>query len=478
MVICCLLALALCLSAPALAYDNSGVYGVVQQGNLATFAQNIPASTIEMDASVMTNLSNAVFTSLNPDFRIDTVNNSDHIHTYNCACYFGTVLRNADNYIPGDCFQYLYRNAAKLGDGTRAHVLITYSDVHIYTPTPTHPRYDEDGGVYTGPTACAQGRTIRVANASKMHIGLRQTINIRIVDDAGDPVDGTFYFNMNDIDVRRDGNNNYTRLYQAALYDNFSEHIKLLSGAVSDAYVPQASGYKLRIENDGTNDHANGLTFIPTQDDNDTFNSGFVVLADAVGGITLTSCASAGGGYNSGGSFVRNKVDSFLLVDLPIYPITVSKTVTGSLGDRSREWTFTLTLKNADGSPVTDLKQPAGAQNWNDSDKTSGNYTFTLRHGESLTIPSLAGKTKYQLTEANPDGYRQSYTLNGGVSQKSGSTGQRSLTESAAVAYTNNLDTPIPTGVSDSVAPAIVLIALSALLLPALLLGRRRRGHD
>ena len=67
--------------------------------------------------------------------------------------------------------------------------------------------------------------------------------------------------------------------------------------------------------------------------------------------------------------------------------LTISKTVTG-YGDKTRDWNFTVTLMDQNGDPITNVSEPNGATNWDDSGKSNGVYKFTLKHGESLTIPS------------------------------------------------------------------------------------------
>ncbi|MBR3083854.1 MAG: hypothetical protein IKH03_04720 [Oscillospiraceae bacterium] len=454
-ILCCLLALALGLCGPVLALDYSGVAGVVQQGSLATFARRVPAATVTLDAARMDDPDSAVFTALRPDFALDA--DSAHEQTFGCACYIGATRMHADNYIEGPCFRYLYPDAARLADGTYADVLITYSDIHIFTPTQKAEDYLRYGSIYEGWTACARGRTVRAANNNQMHIGLLETVNIRIVGKGGYPVRGSFRFAVRDIDISREGQTNYTALFQAGRNGNFSEQIQILDGAVSPAYIPGAGTYRCLIEGEGGADSADGLRFLPGGNDNDSFNSGFVVLADAADGITL-NCWSSGGGVNPA-TGARNWQDSVLLATLPGYPLSVSKTVTGNLGDTARTWHFTLSLQNADGSPVTDLTAPEGARDWDDADRTSGKYSFTLRHGERLELPGLAENTRYQLTEEALDDYAQSYTVqdgsaNDGVTQYSRVTAQRTLSAAAALDFTGDRSEPEPEAEQEPAAEA------------------------
>ncbi|MBR7081615.1 MAG: hypothetical protein IKI49_02765, partial [Oscillospiraceae bacterium] len=108
-------------------------------------------------------------------------------------------------------------------------------------------------------------------------------------------------------------------------------------------------------------------------------------------------------------------VDTYLSEDTTIEYInhrdrdklTISKTVTG-YGDPNKDWTFTVTLVDQDGAPLTNITAPTGATGWDDSGKSNGVYKFTLKHGESLTITmptvfTATEHTKFTVSEAEAD---------------------------------------------------------------------------
>ena len=81
--------------------------------------------------------------------------------------------------------------------------------------------------------------------------------------------------------------------------------------------------------------------------------------------------------------------------------LTVSKTVTGEGGDKTKDWTFTVTLSN------TSISGTYGGMTF-----TDGIATFTLKDGESLTAAGLPAGVTYTVeeSEANEDGYTTNAT--------------------------------------------------------------------
>lgn len=92
--------------------------------------------------------------------------------------------------------------------------------------------------------------------------------------------------------------------------------------------------------------------------------------------------------------------------------LTIRKSVTGGRGDRSRQFTFTVTLADALGRPLTAAYPYSGSK--------SG--TITLKDGESVTITGLADNARYQVEEleANEDGYTTTADGAAGTVEKDG----------------------------------------------------------
>ena len=171
--------------------------------------------------------------------------------------------------------------------------------------------------------------------------------------------------------------------------------------------------------------------------------------------------------------------------DLGLYPttyrLTVSKTVTGALGDRDKLFEFKLTLNDAAGKPINGSFSYTGASTVDGVaapadgtlNVTAGAAAFRLKHGQSITIAGLPPQCVYTVTEpdAGTDGYDVSITVNGQAAESAAGT----LTADAAVAFTNSREPATPTGILLDSAPMLALVGLSLAGGALLLAGRRRR---
>lgn len=85
----------------------------------------------------------------------------------------------------------------------------------------------------------------------------------------------------------------------------------------------------------------------------------------------------------------------------PPVDLVISKNVTGNIGDRTKKYFFTLKIK---GIKSDFLKNDNGVVvNGADGNPVffdeNGEYRFSLKHGESLTLPQLTSGTMYSVTE-------------------------------------------------------------------------------
>ena len=87
-------------------------------------------------------------------------------------------------------------------------------------------------------------------------------------------------------------------------------------------------------------------------------------------------------------------------------PLTVTKTVGGTLGDTSQDFTFTLSLRDKSGADytqgITAIKSGAGMTQPETLTLTltqSGNYTFTLKHGQRIFLQIPYGSQQVEVTE-------------------------------------------------------------------------------
>ena len=91
--------------------------------------------------------------------------------------------------------------------------------------------------------------------------------------------------------------------------------------------------------------------------------------------------------------------------------LTVSKTVTGNQAteaDREKDFSFTVTLKDSAGNPLTGIYSYTGSAIDGAAVLTldnNGTATFQLSHGQSITIQEIPKDATYEVQETNSDGY-------------------------------------------------------------------------
>ena len=161
--------------------------------------------------------------------------------------------------------------------------------------------------------------------------------------------------------------------------------------------------------------------------------------------------------------------------------LTVSKTVAGNMGDRTKDFSFTLNITVNDKLSVnTTITAVKTAQDGDTSEVTvtvGSDSTFTLKHGETLAVPGLPEGTEYTVTETKDDDYTTTVDSTGGagtfdaennkVSNTVGSTGN---TE----AFTNTADKAVDTGIILDIAPYIIIFVI-AIVGAILFFGRKRK---
>lgn len=183
---------------------------------------------------------------------------------------------------------------------------------------------------------------------------------------------------------------------------------------------------------------------------------------------------------------VGKAVHRALFRNTPTVKLTVEKEVTGKLGNKTKEFSFSVEFTYPDGTPL------AGVTLGSYITDGDGKISFKLSHNESVTIPGLPYGCGYTVNETDYGEYTVTTEVRGddkfGDSTGSGedieygenkpSIHDDCLIASTTITYTNTLDPPVPTGVKDSNSPAVAGIATSLLLFAVLLLGRRSRRYD
>lgn len=167
--------------------------------------------------------------------------------------------------------------------------------------------------------------------------------------------------------------------------------------------------------------------------------------------------------------------------------ITISKTVTGMLGDTNK--TFTFRLMDANGNAVAIDNTDGTAITKNDNAAWTGtNGTFTLKHGGTITFNKLPVGT-YYVYELNENNELQHYktTWTGANTEQTtpieGSNERKAIVTIGAdgaktLAFTNHCGLLPDTGVLLDTLPYIVILAVVAGGVALLMLRKHRKEDD
>lgn len=116
------------------------------------------------------------------------------------------------------------------------------------------------------------------------------------------------------------------------------------------------------------------------------------------------------------------------------YDISVSKTVKGNQGDKSKNFEFVLKLTGSDGLVVPGSVDIEKNGNFETMKVVDGEVKFTLSHGEKIIFKKLPAGVKYEVTETVTDGYKMTCDNNSGV-----------LRINANIEFVNTKNVGIPT---------------------------------
>lgn len=163
---------------------------------------------------------------------------------------------------------------------------------------------------------------------------------------------------------------------------------------------------------------------------------------------------------------------------VPMYSqVTVSKTVTGALGDKAKEFSFTLTVKDdSNGNEITgEMKAQKGSAE--EFTIKSGN-TFTLKNGENIVFTNVPTGATVTVTEKDYTGTNGGYSTSyvAGDGQKMQGREARLTNISAGnhtIAFTNSKDVIPDTGITLHSMP--YLLVLAGVLVGGMAWMRRRK---
>ena len=129
--------------------------------------------------------------------------------------------------------------------------------------------------------------------------------------------------------------------------------------------------------------------------------------------------------------------------DTRVCTLTVSKTVSGNMGSKDKEFGFELVLGESSRVPVSFVRTKAdGSQESGTAVFSGGRCTFSLSHGDSIVFKNIVSGSSYRLAE--PEAENEGYTLSW--------TGQSegTLNADASVSANNDRNAVVSTGIASS----------------------------
>ena len=305
------------IARPVSENDPGSVEGVTVGDTINTFASAMPLSTVYIDNRHYEVPTSCEILTDEPGFVVFDGSFQAGFVGFDPSVEDAKKLYSLqDNYFEGDLFSFTFANAAVLSDGTVANVRITYSNAHIIV--------DDRSGTTTPfayAIAIAKGKRLNVKTSDtrsgdsdgyyySYSAAVRIDATIQIVDNLGNPIEGSFISAVEGINVARMGTMVNKPLYDGYLYEYYSEAIQVNGGTLCDIYVRpnndetengSSSAYYRKYYYPYVERNDSGIKFTgvmwaapgngnrPTQGANGNYAAGFVTTADALNGINFTS---------------------------------------------------------------------------------------------------------------------------------------------------------------------------------------------
>lgn len=142
------------------------------------------------------------------------------------------------------------------------------------------------------------------------------------------------------------------------------------------------------------------------------------------------------------------------------YPLTIRKLVTGNMGNKVEEFTFTIDTGKADFNKVVQSDK-------GDVTFTNGIATITLAHNESITLDEMPENANYIITENSGN-----YTVSTVITQDDTSVTDLNSAQNIVefnfnkltdVQFTNNLNIAVPTSIKDNNVLLVVIFVVALL---------------
>ena len=182
--------------------------------------------------------------------------------------------------------------------------------------------------------------------------------------------------------------------------------------------------------------------------------------------------------YNPSAKELADGTVNFYAEYVPMYSqVTVSKTVTGALGDKAKEFSFTLNVTDSAGNAITGgIKAKKGSNE--ETPNIENGYQFTLKDGENIVFTNVPTGATVTVTEndytgAN-GGYSTSYVVDDGRKMQGREARLTNISAgNLTIAFTNSKDVIPDTGITLHSMP--YLLVLAGVLVGGMAWMRRRK---
>ena len=141
--------------------------------------------------------------------------------------------------------------------------------------------------------------------------------------------------------------------------------------------------------------------------------------------------------------------------------LSVKKTVSGNMGNKTKKFDFTLTL-TGDNLPQVLKYRLNGVDGTEDN--FTGTYEFKLAHGDVIEFPEIPYNTVYEVTEEAEPGYTTTKENENGT-----------LTEDTVVTFNNERNLSIPTLANTPITSGILLAGLILVLIAMWMILKKKR---
>ena len=144
------------------------------------------------------------------------------------------------------------------------------------------------------------------------------------------------------------------------------------------------------------------------------------------------------------------------------YDLSVKHTVSGNMGNKCSDFSFTLNLSGMSGNNITAVFTDAsGKQITKTLAMNNGKVAFTLKHGETVVFKNVPYNTSYTITEDNVRDY---------IVSSSNASGK--VTDNTAATFTSVRNIMVPTSADTNI---IAMISIVCVAVVAILLILKRR---